>query len=642
MKNIYSRVTLLIFILSACCFFSSSAQVNILQNSASKEQVSTYLNQYPKFDLFPAYGDRNSWDALFGANKQSLILAGEKLLDYEWKVVKATDYLEFERSGSRVVMEKPYNANNFALSNLMIAELAEGRGRFMDQIINGVWQTCDMKSWVLSAHLPTQKTRRSLPDEDDIIIDLTSGDIGSLLSWAHYFFEASFNKVDPTIDKRIRNEIDKRILRPYLQRNDLWWQALEEKPGQMVNNWNPWCNSNVLIAFLLMEKNQQRKLEGVYKTMISADQFINYTKNDGACEEGPSYWGHAAGKMYDYLQLLSYATHGKLNVFHQQKIKNMGEYIARSYIGEGWVVNFADATALAGGNPGLVYRFGKAVGSDEMMQFASYLSKREKENKVEGRDIFRSIENFRFAYELNATEPHLVNRTFTWYPQTEFCYMRAGTAFLGIKGGYNAESHNHNDVGTFIYFLDNTPFLVDAGVGTYTKKTFSNERYSIWTMQSDYHNLPKINGYSQEFGAKYKSKSVTADSAANTFALDISGAYSAKAGVKSWKMDYKMDAKGSFELNHHFELDNVQDVNQLRFLAAVTATELKPGLLQMENKGRKLQISYNPKDFDFSLEKIVQEDSKLSSVWGTALYQIRLTAKKMAKKGGYTLKFTPL
>lgn len=53
----------------------------------------------------------------------------------------------------------------------------------------------------------------------------------------------------------------------------------------------------------------------------------------------------------------------------------MGEYIARSYVGNGWVINFADASAKGGGEPGVIYRYGKATGSIEMQQFAAYLSK---------------------------------------------------------------------------------------------------------------------------------------------------------------------------------------------------------------------------------------------------------------------------
>ena len=54
----------------------------------------------------------------------------------------------------------------------------------------------------------------------------------------------------------------------------------------------------------------------------------------------------------------------------------------------------------------------------------------------------------------------------------------------------------------FSLYIDETPVLIDAGVGTYTRQTFGDERYTIWTMQSLFHNLPEINGTQQAFGAK--------------------------------------------------------------------------------------------------------------------------------------------
>ena len=84
---------------------------------------------------YPAYTDRAAWDSLMGPNKQRLIAAGEKLLDYKWKLIPATAYLEYERSGNRKVMEAPYDANRQALNALMLAELAEGKGRFYRPVI---------------------------------------------------------------------------------------------------------------------------------------------------------------------------------------------------------------------------------------------------------------------------------------------------------------------------------------------------------------------------------------------------------------------------------------------------------------------------------------------------------------------------
>ena len=52
--------------------------------------------------------------------------------------------------------------------------------------------SCEMNSWVLSAHLPRQSSKRSLPDFREQIIDLGSGGYGALMAWVHYFFRKPF------------------------------------------------------------------------------------------------------------------------------------------------------------------------------------------------------------------------------------------------------------------------------------------------------------------------------------------------------------------------------------------------------------------------------------------------------------------
>lgn len=632
------KAFLALLLLSANLVF---AQKNLLQSSANKAALGSYLVQADQWIKYPAYADRNAWDQFAGVNKPAIIKEGERFLTYDWKVVKATDYLAFERTGSRTAMENPFGSNNTALANLVLAELTEGKGRFIDQIINGVWQLCDMSSWVLSAHLPVQKSRRSLQELDEQLIDLTSGDMGSFLAWVHHFLAKEFDKVNPVIAARIRQEINRRILLPYMQRNDLWWQALQDKPGQMVNNWNPWCNFNVLTCFLLMEKDKEKLTAAVYKTMVSTDQFINYTKDDGACEEGPSYWGHAAGKMYDYLQLLQYATGGKVDIFNHPKIKNMGEYIARSYIGNGWVVNFADASAKGGGNAGLVYRYGKAVQSAEMMDFAAYLHKRDAESILEGRDLFRAFESFSSVREISNREAKTSTSAYTWYPQTEFCYMRAGDVFFAAKGGYNNESHNHNDVGSFMYYFKGKPFLIDAGVGTYTRFTFSSQRYTIWTMQSDYHNLPRVNGYSQKDGAQFRSRNASFNPASMAFNLDIANAYPTDARINNWWLRYALSADGSLALTEQFDLNNPAAPNEINFLAAVAADSIAPGVLLLKNGDAAVKMIFDAKDFLFTQQPVDIDDMRLTRVWGKAVYRISLKAKSLKSKGSYAFKFIP-
>ncbi len=609
---------------------------NYLQQKANPAQVKASLIAKEAWIKYPAYQNRAGWDVLTGAVKAELIKDGEAYLNYTWKVVTAGDYLEYERSGSRVAMENPFGANNTALSRLLFAELAEGKGRFIPQIINGVWHTCEMSSWVLSAHLTAQKSKRTLPDYREEIIDLTSGDMGSFLSWTWYFLHEEFDKVNPIIALKLRTTIEQRILQPYMQRSDFWWQALNYKPGALVNNWNPWCNFNVLTCFLLLEDDKDKLAAAVHRTMQSVDKFINYVQADGACEEGPSYWGHAAGKLYDYLQLLSNASNGRLSIFNEPMIKSMGEYIARSYVGNGWVVNFADASAKGGGDAGVVYRYGKAVNSNEMQAFAAYLLQRSngKMEVAATRDFFRTIENISSYNELQSVQPALPVASYTWYPQTQFCYIKNNTGiFFAAKAGFNNESHNHNDVGTFSLYVNEVPFFIDAGVGTYTRQTFSNERYSIWTMQSNYHNLPMINDVPQQFGAQFKATAVLFDEKKKLFSADISKAYPAAAAVKSWVRSYTV--KETVTIEDRFELTELKAANKINFLVWAKPDLSKAGVVQLTKDGQTVTMKYDAALFTAAVETIPLTDQRLTNVWGSEIYRVTLTAKKQQLKGTY-------
>lgn len=635
-KNMVSRTWSTLFLLLLITTASHAyTERNLLQNAVSKEQLKEILVMDAAWVPYPAYTDREGWNAMLSdKDKQALIRAGEKMLNYRWQVVRATDYLEYERSGERNIMQNPYEANRKAISTLMMAELAEGKGRFVDQLINGVFFSCEMTSWVLSAHLTRQSTKRSLPDWREQVIDLGSGNYGSLLAWVHYFFHDTFDKVDPAISLRIRHSIQERIMDPFMQNDREWWMAFHWKPGEIINNWNPWCNSNVLQCFLLLENDRNKLTEAVWRTMQSVDKFINFVKSDGACEEGPSYWGHAAGKMYDYLQILSNGTNGKLSLFNNPMIRRMGEYISRSYVGNGWVVNFADASAKGGGDAPLIYRYGKAVGSEEMIHFAAYLLQGKRPTIQLGSDIFRTLECALFNKELEQTAPEHYIPACTWYPETEFCYFTNNNGwFLATKGGFNNESHNHNDVGTFSLYINTLPMLIDAGVGTYTRQTFSSERYSIWTMQSNYHNLPVINGVPQRYGQEYKATNVVCREKQRYFSADISTAYPEEAAVKNWVRSYKLGNK-ELTITDKFSLKEAKAANQVNFLSWGKIDISKAGKVTIEVKGQKATLEY-PSNFKATLETIELPDPRLSKVWGEQIYRIVLTDTQQKLNGSY-------
>ncbi|MDR2628193.1 MAG: heparinase II/III-family protein [Dysgonamonadaceae bacterium] len=626
------RIAIPLFCLLAALPAVAASGGQLLSGGKSPAKIRSLLLPCRSWVKYPAYNDRQAWDTFPGDNKQTLIARGEQYLDYKWAIIKATDYLEYERSGERNIMQTPNAANNEALIGLAFAELAEGKGRFIDQIINGVFYHSERTSWVLSAHLPRQKSRRALPDYREQIIDLGSAETGAMLAWVYYFFRDAMDAVNPAIAERLHHEIYQKIILPFRNTDKFWWMGFD---GGMVNNWNPWCNSNVLQCLLLLENDSVQLSNDIYRTMCSVDRFIDYVHADGACEEGPSYWEHAAGKLYDYLQLLDWATAGQLSVFHNEMIKNMGEYISRSYVGNNWVVNFADASAGFSADKSLIYRYGKAVNSREMMHFSAFLNQNARSTMVFGTDFLRTIESIYYDRELKQTPAMHLSPSTVIYPETQFYYLKNRSGFfLAAKGGHNNESHNHNDVGTFSLWIDRMPVFIDAGVGTYTRQTFGPERYSIWTMRSLYHNLPEINGYEQQAGKEFHVGEVLCDTVNRSLNFDIAPAYPPEAGIRQWYRSYRL-GDAQLVVTDRFILREAGKPNEIHFLLRGNIHLAAKGKVFIEMQGRKVELLYDDARFTPSTETVPLPDIRLSRVWGKEIYRLTLKDKHPAVNGMY-------
>ncbi len=570
---------------------------------------------------FPGYHDRTFWNNLPEDFKKQYVREAERYLDYNWPVVKATDYLEIVRSGDR--RQEAYEAPRAALVALVMGELAEGKGRFTDQIVNGVWYYSEQTWWGWSAHLTAQKASRGLPDADEPVIDLGVGEITNILAWTWYLFKDDFDKIDPLISKRLKNEIMKKAVIPYYERNDFWWQGLDER--RTVNNWNPWTNHNMLTAILILEDDQTKKVKGVEKVVRSLDQFINIYPNDGGCDEGPSYWGRAGASLYQCLDLLKRATNGKFDIYDNQLIKNMGSYIYKAYIEYPYFINFADADATTGSCPQIIYSYGKDISDPVMQKFGAFLAKKQNWGKEtpNGKPDEQIMQLMHLKEIENATAEDALISDF-WLPDTQVAGARdkAGTSegfFFAAKGGHNAESHNHNDLGSCVLYFNGKPCLVDIGRETYTAKTFSSQRYEIWTMQSQYHNLPKINGIDQHEGREFAAtnSAFTADSKKAVFSTDIFKAYPDSAEVNKWIRSYTLERGKRFVIQDNYELKKFVTPSTLNFVTSCKVTDNGAGILALEGDGFTLNMNYNPKNVTPKIEVTEITDRGLKRYWKT-------------------------
>lgn len=614
---------------------------NILVNEMNSIQLKEVMEANNPWSHLPDYYDRAFWNGLPDNIRTSYIQKAETFQDFDWPSFKATDFLEFIRSGERL-----YSPCGNALISLVMGELVEGKGRFIDQIINGVWHFSERTWWGWTAHLGPQKAGSGLPDINEPYVDLGVGEETSNLSWTLYLFEKEFDKAHPLITKRLRQEILRKTLDPYLERDDFWYMGFK---GGHPNNWNPWINYNMLTSYLLVVDDPARKAEGVRKVLRSLDKFLNAYPDDGGCDEGPSYWGAAGAYLYESLEVMKNATGGQFDVFDNQLVKNIGQYYYDVNIHAPYYINFADADAKTGSSPSIVYRYGKAIQDPTMYKFGAYLADLTNwGQRALGGKIGDQIRDLKMINEIRGAEKEEALVADFWYPDTEVAGGRDSEGsymgfFFGAKGGFNNESHNHNDVGSCVMYIDGKPCLVDAGREKYVAKTFGPKRYEIWTMQSGYHNLPVINGVDQKEGAQYKARNTSfrANSRSVVFSTDIAGAYPAEAKVKKWERTYTLTRGKSFEIKDAYQLEEVTgQTTASHLLTCCDVTVEKPGVLRLTGDGFVIKMTYNASLFKPEIEPLPIEDTQLKRYWPNDLVRIKMVLQEPRMAGSYSFRFT--
>ncbi len=134
---------------------------------------------------FPKANNRTEWEALPKSVQKAQITRGEERLNFEWPAVPATRFLDYARNGNRSKYEALTFGRRNALADLIIAECIENKGRFLDDITNGIWCICEESFWGVPAHIGVQKAGKGLPDTTEPIVDLFAAETSELLAWAN-------------------------------------------------------------------------------------------------------------------------------------------------------------------------------------------------------------------------------------------------------------------------------------------------------------------------------------------------------------------------------------------------------------------------------------------------------------------------
>lgn len=595
------------------------------------------------FRPFPQAQDRAAYEKLPAELCRIVIDMGEAYLGYRYPWLSAACYMLFEREGDRGKYEGIYFDRRYALNALVAAECVEYQGRFLDDIVNGIIAICEESAWQVPAHNNRRgEHKECLPDTARPILDLFACETGAQLACIYYLLGRELDTVSPMITKRIRLELEHRIFVPYLNEH-FWWMGSEE---ERMGNWTSWCTSNVLYAAFLSataceavpagqeekcwESGQldERNRAILRKAAISCDYFTRAYGEDGCCEEGAHYYHHAGLRLGVAADIMNQVTEGAFSSLLQcDKMKNIAAYILNVHVADRYYFNFGDGSAVLDRAGVGEYLFGKNTGQLSLMRFAAQDFARRRPEELFTDDLrnlpYRMQTIFCYEEVMGAGKDNDTNvstvRKDVWYASVGLFLTRNAVFDLAVKAGNNGERHNHNDTGSFILYKNGRPVFVDIGVESYSQKTFSPQRYEIWTMQSGYHNLPAIEGTDQQAGSQYASRNMEVDmdtgGEKSAVSMELAGAYPLTGTERSYVRKIVFDKKeNQITLTDHTDSDDVV----LNFI-----TYEKPQIKENTMKIGDGEVVFRGAK-EMTVEALPVTDENLRIAWDHELYRIRL------------------
>ena len=431
---------------------------------------------------------------------RAAISEGAAYHEYQWPQLTANMFTDCTNQTYKEESKK----RRVALSCLALAEHLEKKGRFLPDIINGLWLICEETTW-------------SMPDGSGYLKDIelpkfdtAVAKTGQLLAICYNLFQ---RELPLSVKKRVSYEIRKRCTLTFLE----------------AKNFSPENVAGAFISCIFTEDNEDKRRMICDKVLDLVDDFLEKYKSDGfkAKNEHNIYlW---SVYIFDILELLYCCTDNKLGVFESEKIMPVAKSIYQSYLGSD---GFAEKTTETGG--ARIYLFGKRMDYKKLMDFgASEFMKNEDKLLSDSDNLFHKLYSVKHASEILSYGDNFDENESGYIDSMDIFIKKTKGFSVAIKGGSQS-------AGNLMVYLENEPYLVDL------EKS---------------HNLPIINGFSQFTNTKraYCTK------LENGLEIDLTETYPKDAGVKKWIR--KVEAEEKYVIiSEDFELTKNEDIRLIMLM----------------------------------------------------------------------------
>lgn len=382
---------------------------------------------------------------------------------------KFSKFRLFAEKGERNLYEYAFNQHIDALTLHALNTIIYG-DEHLSALEDALYDVLSLYVWALPAHIP------DINEENYYELDLASTAIGATIATIDYLLG---DKLHPQLKKRIDTELRRRILEPF--KREIWhWE-------DRYNNWTSVCAGSTAVAIMLKYPEEFETLLPRFSENMR--KFIAGFSDDGVCYEGAGYWGYGLSAFVMYALMLKDYTKDRIDYFADKKVKDICCFFEKVTLYPDIITCYGDTGVDIKVNEFLMYSLKKIYPQDIWIPQSSRMHL--PSNQLA--QILLYIENYDNtvdADELKNAEYYMGHAG--WYTKRTDAYSFAA------RGGWNGDSHNHNDVGSFIFAKDNRQVLCDMGTRYYTKDYFMMpQRYEYLETSSRGHNCPIINGQYQ-------------------------------------------------------------------------------------------------------------------------------------------------
>ncbi|WP_413374617.1 heparinase II/III family protein [Paenibacillus taichungensis] len=407
-------------------------------------------------------------------------------------------YRQFRETGERQAYELAYFERRGRLAALGLLAAASPSAERLQLLEDLIWSVCNEQTWCLSAHVPEGKEAGARQH-----IDLFAAETAQTLSEMIVMLD---DVLDPRVLRMMRAEIECRIFTPlYREQQTYGWENAD-------HNWSAVCSGGCGIAALLLLEDEHLRAKAVQQTIHSMNAFLRGYGMDGGCAEGIGYWVYGFGFYTYFAEMLRIFSAGKLDMLSNPETRAIAAFPGNVHLSGGVFVNFSDSRERETIPPGLLSLLSERqqvqvnlelriplLTEDPCRRWAHALRnilwsnpavyRRESEAELPAAPVYLENLSWGIARGVLATGE-----------------QKEMTAAFAVKGGHNAEPHNHNDLGHFILHGGGENILCDPGSGEYTQAYFAPGRESIFQIGSQGHSVPVIEGAGQHSGRQVEAK----------------------------------------------------------------------------------------------------------------------------------------